>query len=82
MTNETENCTNDKTRADTQQVQINTILNVAATLDDETVVKSICEILEIDYEEIKDKLPKQEEGTEGAQGILDSIQIEEGVVDE
>ena len=82
MTNETENCTNDKTRADTQQVQVNTILNVAATLDDETVVKSICEILEIDYEDIKDKLPKQDYGTEQAQGILDGVQIEEGVVDE
>lgn len=82
MTNETENCTNDKTRADTQQVQINTILNVAATLDDETVVKSICEILEIDYEEIKEKLPKQDYGTEQAQGILDGVQIEEGIVDE
>ena len=63
-------------------MQVNTILNVAATLDDETVVKnSICEILEIDYEDIKDKLPKQDYGTEQAQG-LNGVQIEEGVVDE
>ena len=77
MTNETENCANEKVRADTQQVQVNTILNIATTLDDETVVKSICEILDIDYEEIKDKLPKPDESMAQAQGALESVVPEE-----
>ena len=64
-------------RADTQQVQVNTILNIATTLDDETIVKSICEILDIDYEEIKDKLPKPDESMAQAQGVLESVVPEE-----
>lgn len=74
MTNETENATNEKTKAETQQVQINTILNVASQLDDETVIKAICDILDIDYESIKDKLPETSDGQiEGAQRVLDGV---------
>lgn len=79
MTNESENYANKKVKAETQQVQANTILNVAATLDDETVVRSVCEILEIDYEEIKDKLPQQDDVAR-AQKALDGVVAEEEVV--
>lgn len=79
MTNESENYANKKVKAETQQVQANTILNVAATLDDETVVRSVCEILEIDYEEIKDKLPQQDDVAQ-AQKALDGVVAEEEVV--
>lgn len=58
MTNETENISNEKVRAETQQVQINTLLNLAATLDNETVVRGICDVLDIDYEKIKDRIPE------------------------
>ena len=44
-----------------QQVQITTLLNLATYLDEETLMQNICDILDIDYEEIKDKLPKPEE---------------------
>ena len=56
-------------------MQVNTILNVAATLDDETVVKSICEILEIDYEEIKSSYPQQDDGVQ-AQVTLNGVVTE------
>lgn len=79
MTNESENYANKKVKAETQQVQANTILNVAATLDDETVVRSVCEILEIDYEEIKDKLPQQDDVAQ-VQKALDGVVAEEEVV--
>ena len=79
MTNESENYANKKVKAETQQVQANTILNVAATLDDETVVRSVCEILEIDYEEIKDKLLQQDDVAQ-AQKALDGVVAEEEVV--
>lgn len=82
MTNESENYENEKVKAETQGIIINNILNAAARLDDETVAKAICEAFDIDYEDIKDKLPKQAEGTEGAQGILEGVATEEVVVDE
>lgn len=59
MTNASDNAVIEKTKADTDMVKINTLLNLAQTLDNETIVKSICEVLEIDYEQIKDKLPEQ-----------------------
>lgn len=77
-TNESENYSNEKTKAETQQVQINTILNVAAVLDDETIVKAICEVLDIDYEEIKGKLPNPDDGMTQAEGALSAVVPEEG----
>lgn len=59
MTNASDNAVIEKTKADTDMVKINTLLNLAQTLDNETIVKSICEVLEINYEEIKDKLPAE-----------------------
>lgn len=47
--------------AQKRQTEINTILGLATVIDDETRLKLICEQLDIDYEEIKDKVPKQEE---------------------
>lgn len=61
MSNAQENAQIKLTEAQTRQAEINTILSVANVLDDETVVKAICDWLDIDYEEIKDKLPAKEE---------------------
>lgn len=61
MVNEQENAQIDLTIAQTKQVEINTILNVAATLDDETVLKNICAVMDIDYEDIKNKVPDANE---------------------
>lgn len=77
-TNESENYSNEKTKAETQQVQINTILNVAAVLGDETIVKAICEVLDIDYEEIKDKLPSPDDGMTQAEVALSAVVPEKG----
>lgn len=54
MTNAQDNAEIEKTDAEKQQVQINTILSVANVLDDETVIQTICDILDIDYEEIRE----------------------------
>lgn len=59
MTNASDNASIEKIKADTDLVKINTLLSLAQTLDNETIVQSICEVLEIDYEQIKDKLPEQ-----------------------
>lgn len=58
MTNESENITNEKTKADTQSVRITTILNAAAEIGDEKTAELICDCLDIDYEDIKDSLGK------------------------
>lgn len=74
MTNETENIANEKVKAETQQVQINTLLNLAATLDNKTIVKGICDILDINYETIKDKLPEEpEQQVQQEEQILDGV---------
>lgn len=46
-------------------------------LDDETVIETLCNILDIDYEQIKDKLPKQEDSTQNAGNLLDVVIPEE-----
>lgn len=63
MVNEQENAQIELTKAQTKQVEINTILNVAATLDDETVLKNICAVMDIDYEDVKNKVPDTNEAT-------------------
>lgn len=56
MTNASDNAGIKKTDAETQQILISTILNVASTLDQETVLESICEILDIDCSDVKEKV--------------------------
>lgn len=59
MINASDNANIEKTKAETQQIKLTTILNAAAQLDNDTILKAICELLELDYEEIKDKIPKE-----------------------
>lgn len=60
ITNASDNAVIEKTDAEKQQIIINTLLDLAGTLDSETIVQNICEVLDIDYEEIKSKLPADE----------------------
>lgn len=61
MTNASDNAQIRKTDAETAQVQVNTLMTVAQNLDDETLMQNICAVLDIDYEEVKGKLPKSPE---------------------
>lgn len=80
MTNASDNAQIELTDAQKQQVQITTLLNLATYLDDETLMQNICEILDIDYEEIKDKLPKHDEDSDpyAAQSALDGVKSDSG----
>ena len=60
MSNEQENEQNELTEAQRKQIEVNILLNLANVFDDETIIRGICEILDLDYEEIKDKLPENE----------------------
>ncbi len=75
--NEAENATIEKTKAETEQIRLNNILTVAAQIGDEEVLKAICEILDIDYEKIKERLDDTN-SLEAAQNTLDSVLIDEG----
>ena len=60
-TNDSENIANEKIEAETKQIKVNTILNVAAQIGDEQALKMICDELDIDFEEIKGELEKMQE---------------------
>lgn len=77
VTNETENIQNELVKAQTRQVEINTILNIAAQIGEEETLKAICEQMDIDYKEIKDKVPKPIDPEADLMGAMASL---EGVV--
>lgn len=78
MSNKQENAQIALTEAQTRQTEVNIIMSLAQTLDDETVLKLICEQLDIDYQNIKDKLSKNEEqDTLTAQNVLSGVVVDE-----
>ena len=63
MTNETENIQNAKIEAETKQIEVNTILNIAANVGDEQTLKAICDVMDWDFDALKGEIEKkQEEG--------------------
>ena len=79
MTNAQDNAQIEQIQASTNQIKINTLLGLSQTLDQDTVVKYICQVLDIDYNEIKDKLPQPmsvEDETQKAYSQLDDIMQE------
>ena len=64
ITNAADNAQIELTDAQRRQTEINTILNLQTVIDDETRLKLICEQLDIEYEDIKDKVPKEEDATD------------------
>lgn len=72
MTNASDNAQIELTDAQKQQTQIGTLLNIASYLDNETLMQNICDVLDIDYNEIKDKLPAQTDPY-SAQSALDVL---------
>ena len=83
MTNDTENIANDRIKAEIKQIQVNTILNVAANIGDEEALKAICEVLDLDFKELKGQLEKmqEEQNLAQAQNALEGAIVEEPVVE-
>lgn len=79
MTNETENIQNAKVEAETRQIEINTILNVAANVGDEQTLKAICEVLEWDFDELQGQIEKlkEEQNTANAKAVLEGVVTDE-----
>ena len=80
MSNAQENAQIELVEAQRKQVEINVLLGLATHLDNETLMQLVCEQLDIDYDDIKGKLPDPEEAANAvndAQGVLDSVVVEE-----
>ena len=73
-TNEAENVQNDYVRAQTKQLEVNALLNAAAQIGDEAVLKALCDLFELDVDEIKAHLEEAAQETpEAAQNALDQV---------
>lgn len=74
ITNAQENAQIDLTKAQEQQTKITTILNTSAQLGQELTLQLLCEALELDYDDVKDKLPTPEDDpTAAAKTALNGI---------
>lgn len=74
ITNAQENAQIDLTKAQEQQTKITTLLNTASLLGQELTAQLVCEALDLDYDDLKDKLPKAEENpTAAALAALDKV---------
>lgn len=74
MTNAVENAQIELTRTQNKQAMVATLLQLATYLDDETLMQNICDVLEIDYEEIKDRLPDLNEPGNNISGALGGLE--------
>ena len=73
MSNELDNAQIEMTDAQRNQVQIQTLLSLQETLDDETLLQNICEVLELNYEDIKEKVESEDEESK-TQKFLEGVQ--------
>ena len=60
MTNAQDNAMIDKTKAEEEQIRITTLKDLATNLGDEKVLELICEVLDIDVDDVKAKAPVRE----------------------
>ena len=81
ITNETENITNEKTKADTEQVKVTTLLNIAASIGEEQTLKAICEVMDWDFDEIQSQVEKAQEEADlqAAKNALNSVEPTEPI---
>lgn len=76
MSNAAENAQIELVNAQRKQAEINTLLGLAAHLDNEVLMQLIVEQLDLDWEEVKDKIINPNEADNAltdAQGALDSV---------
>ncbi len=78
--NDSEIVQNEKTKADTEQVRLATVLNVATYIGDDETLRLICETLDLEYEKIKDTLADEGE-TSTAKAILEGIEVDGDVIE-
>lgn len=78
-TNEKENVEIAQIEANTEQVKINTILNIATNVGDEKTLEAICDVMDWDYDELKNQVDRLNEvqNTLNAQAVLKGVVTDE-----
>lgn len=77
MTNAQDNAQIKLTDAQTQQTKINTLLGLEATLGSELIVENVCEVLDLDFEQVKARIPNPEDELEQAVSALNGVETDE-----
>lgn len=80
ITNEQENAQIKLTEAQEQQTRVATILNTATQFGHELTMQMLCDAMDMDYEEIKGKIPDPEEDNADpfkAQTALDAVGVDD-----
>lgn len=80
MSNAKENADIELVEAQRKQTEINTVLGLATYLDNETLMQLVCEQLDMDYDDIKGKLPDPDEAqnaVDNAQGAIDNVVVDD-----
>lgn len=78
LTNASDNAQIELTEAQAQQTKVNTLLNLMTQAPTEQLRKALCELLDWDYDEIKDSFPDNpEEALQTAQTALNEVQTSE-----
>ena len=72
-TNSQENAQVELTDAQKQQVQINTLLNLSSYLGNEMLMEQVCDVLDLDYESLKSKLPNPNEGEDNLNDAVNTL---------
>ena len=79
MTNASDNAQIELTDAQRKQIEINTLLSLETALGNELMMENICDVLDLDYDEIKSKLPDPEVDSlnDGTGAAIDAISVED-----
>ena len=81
MTNAQDNAQIELLDAQKQGVLLDNLLKINNVLDDETILQGICDILDIDYESIKSKIPETDREILRTQLQLDEVEVDGDLVE-
>lgn len=79
ITNATENAQVELVEAQRKQTDITTLLNLAPKIGDDIMMEQVFDVLDLNYEDYKDRLPKPEDDIADAQDALNDVQPEDVV---
>ena len=71
ITNETDTASIAKMEAETKQILVNVLLSLKDTVDDESIVRKVCELLDLNYDEVAARLPEQPDNLSLVSQILE-----------
>lgn len=74
ITNALDNAQIEQTNANTKGAEVNTILNIQTLIGEENALKKICEILDMNYEELEIDMQSAEDELLDAESILDEVE--------